>query len=150
MMGGAPGDYATATHGAAAPPHLHLPPLTHPNPSTHSQDQLEVSPATLPGYDAKIKAFFEEHVHTDEEIRYVLAGGGECGGGQGVQGAGGRVGTTRTGAVGLAWRPATAPILFARPRRGRPAHRVGWPVAGETSRIAHAPVLPHTSSVRLL
>lgn len=40
------------------------------------QDTVEVSPATLPGFDAKIKAFYEEHVHTDEEIRYVLAGSG--------------------------------------------------------------------------
>ena len=40
------------------------------------QDKIEVSPAALPGYDQKIKAFYEEHVHTDEEIRYVLAGSG--------------------------------------------------------------------------
>jgi len=34
------------------------------------EDRLEVSPATLPGYDEKIRNFFTEHIHTDEEIRY--------------------------------------------------------------------------------
>jgi 1,2-dihydroxy-3-keto-5-methylthiopentene dioxygenase len=40
------------------------------------QDIINVSPATLPGYDTKIKAFYEEHIHTDEEIRYVRDGSG--------------------------------------------------------------------------
>lgn len=40
------------------------------------EDTVEVSPSTLPDYDNKIKAFYEEHIHTDEEIRYVLAGSG--------------------------------------------------------------------------
>eukprot|EP00968_Pinguiococcus_pyrenoidosus_P007629 scaffold517_cov255-Pinguiococcus_pyrenoidosus.AAC.3 len=38
------------------------------------EDIIEVSPDTLPGYDDKIRTFFEEHIHTDEEIRYVLDG----------------------------------------------------------------------------
>ena len=40
------------------------------------EDTINVSPETLPGYDEKIKAFYEEHIHTDEEIRYVLDGSG--------------------------------------------------------------------------
>ena len=33
------------------------------------EDRLEVSPTTLPGYEEKIKNFYTEHIHTDEEIR---------------------------------------------------------------------------------
>lgn len=40
------------------------------------QDQCEVSPKTMPDYEAKIKCFYEEHMHTDEEIRFVLEGSG--------------------------------------------------------------------------
>lgn len=40
------------------------------------QDQIEVSPKRLENYEAKIKSFYEEHIHTDEEIRYVLDGSG--------------------------------------------------------------------------
>lgn len=40
------------------------------------EDQIEVSPERLPDYERKIKSFYEEHIHSDEEIRYVLDGSG--------------------------------------------------------------------------
>lgn len=40
------------------------------------EDIIAVSPATLPNYEEKIKSFYEEHIHEDEEIRYCLEGSG--------------------------------------------------------------------------
>lgn len=39
-------------------------------------DIITVHPDSLPGYEEKVKAFFEEHIHDAEEIRYILSGSG--------------------------------------------------------------------------
>jgi len=39
-------------------------------------DIITVHPDHLPGYESKVKSFFEEHIHDAEEIRYVLGGSG--------------------------------------------------------------------------
>ncbi|XP_041361115.1 1,2-dihydroxy-3-keto-5-methylthiopentene dioxygenase-like [Gigantopelta aegis] len=39
-------------------------------------DTIDIAPDKLPDYDKKLKMFFEEHIHSDEEIRYILAGSG--------------------------------------------------------------------------
>ncbi|XP_051880334.1 acireductone dioxygenase [Pristis pectinata] len=39
-------------------------------------DIITIQKDTLPDYEEKLRSFFREHIHMDEEIRYVLDGSG--------------------------------------------------------------------------
>ncbi|KAI9677628.1 MAG: 1,2-dihydroxy-3-keto-5-methylthiopentene dioxygenase [Caeruleum heppii] len=45
--------------------------------SYKNRDEIVVCPSTMGDvYEAKVKSFFHEHLHEDEEIRYILDGAG--------------------------------------------------------------------------
>ncbi|KAJ2617460.1 1,2-dihydroxy-3-keto-5-methylthiopentene dioxygenase [Coemansia sp. RSA 1365] len=44
--------------------------------SYKNRDEINISPSLLPEYEKKIKIFFTEHIHEDEEIRFILEGAG--------------------------------------------------------------------------
>lgn len=56
---------------------LHMCCSDHHHPAWSLQEIITISKDKLPGYEEKIKMFYEEHIHSDEEIRYVLDGAGE-------------------------------------------------------------------------
>ncbi|XP_067840310.1 acireductone dioxygenase isoform X2 [Heptranchias perlo] len=39
-------------------------------------DIIKIQKDTLPNYEEKIRSFFQEHIHLDDEIRYILDGSG--------------------------------------------------------------------------
>ena len=42
-----------------------------------NRDEITISPTTMgDAYESKVKMFFHEHLHEDEEIRYIIDGGG--------------------------------------------------------------------------
>ncbi|KAJ2385971.1 1,2-dihydroxy-3-keto-5-methylthiopentene dioxygenase [Coemansia sp. RSA 2603] len=44
--------------------------------SYKNRDEITISPELLPNYEEKIKMFFSEHIHEDEEIRFIVDGSG--------------------------------------------------------------------------
>jgi len=41
-----------------------------------NRDQVILAPDRTPDYEAKIRMFFDEHLHEDEEIRFIVDGRG--------------------------------------------------------------------------
>ncbi|GMT36134.1 hypothetical protein PFISCL1PPCAC_27431 [Pristionchus fissidentatus] len=41
-----------------------------------NRDIVRINPVTMPGYTEKLAIFFEEHLHTDPEVRFIMEGAG--------------------------------------------------------------------------
>jgi hypothetical protein len=75
LEGGVPGSErpGSAVPEAAAgggPARRRRQPPARPPPFPPPQEVITISKDKLPGYDEKIKMFYEEHIHNDEEIRF--------------------------------------------------------------------------------
>ncbi|KAI9098283.1 1,2-dihydroxy-3-keto-5-methylthiopentene dioxygenase [Phlyctochytrium arcticum] len=53
----------------------HIANLVASTPYAH-MDEITISRSTLPNYDALLAMFYAEHIHPDEEVRYVVEGSG--------------------------------------------------------------------------
>ncbi|KAF8354335.1 hypothetical protein PRIPAC_95958 [Pristionchus pacificus] len=41
-----------------------------------NRDVVKINPVTMPNFEEKLAIFFEEHLHTDPEVRFIMDGSG--------------------------------------------------------------------------
>ncbi|GMT07406.1 hypothetical protein PENTCL1PPCAC_29580 [Pristionchus entomophagus] len=41
-----------------------------------NRDVVKINPTSMPNYEEKLAIFFEEHLHTDPEVRFIMEGSG--------------------------------------------------------------------------